>query len=242
MWVISQLRDVSVPVHRRRLCWTFLSQCGTATDASLFDELLRKRQVDPTFDPGIDAAIACLIALDGERGLSRVERDFLANPDAEYVDTFAAIGAIRVHGTDLKVLPRERLATALRHVLNRPALADLVISDLARWEDWSAIDRVVELFERATEETRFVKPAAVLYLKSCPLPAAAKALEKLRTIDSTAVELAEASMMFNRGLATVPVPPPDEDDSSTETPERGPARVAERPSRKAAVAEETGEE
>ena len=202
-WVINQLRDVSVPRHHRRLCWTFLSQCGTASDTSLFDESLRSRRIDATFDPGMDAAIACFIALGGEQGLTRIEQDYLANPDAEYLDSFAAISAIRVHGTDLNFLPRDRLAAALRHVLSRPALADLVIADLARWEDWSAMDRVVELFVGATEETRFVKPAAVLYLKNCPLPAAAEALDRLRAIDPKAVQLAESSMMFYPGLATV---------------------------------------
>jgi hypothetical protein len=208
-WVISQLRDASVPVHRRRLCWTFLSQSGTKQDANLFDEILQKRNRDATFDPGMDAAIGCYLSLAGEPALARVERDYLANPDVSYLDTFAAVGAIRVHGTELSVFPRERLSAALRHVLNQPALADLVISDLARWEDWSAIDRVAMLFQEATEETRFVKPAAVLYLKSCPLPAAAESLEKLRAIDSKTVQAAEASMRFYGGLATVPVPPPD---------------------------------
>ncbi|QEF96409.1 hypothetical protein Mal15_04370 [Stieleria maiorica] len=214
-WVISQLRDASVPVHRRRLCWTFLSQCGTAADASLFDEMLRKREVDATFDPGMDAAIACFIALAGERGLGRVEQAYLASSDAEYLDSFAAINAIRVHGTQLKVLPRERLAAALRLMLCRPTLADLVIPDLARWGDWSMIDRVAKLFEEANEEARFVKPAAVLYLKTCPLPAAAEALERLRAIDAQTVQAAEASMRFYNGPTTVPVPPPSDDDASS---------------------------
>ncbi len=225
-WVISQLRDASVPVHRRRLCWTFLCQCGTAADAGLFDELLRKRENDATFDPGMDAAMGCFISLSGEPALARIERDYLSNPDASYLDTFAAIGAIRVHGTELKVLSRERLAAALRHVLNQPALADLVIPDLARWEDWSAIDRVAELFEEANEETRFVRPVAVLYLKTCPLPAARVSLEKLREIDPKTVESAEASMRFYGRLATVPVPAPDPDKASLGAKESDASEVA----------------
>ena len=231
MWVRNQLRDASVPRHRRRLCWMLLSQCGTAADAQLFDESLGRRQVDPTFDPGMDAAIACYIGLSGEKGLARIEREFLANPDAEYLDSFAAISAIRVHGTELNVLPRERLAASLRIMLNRPTLADLVISDLARWEDWTAVDRIIELFEGATEETRFVKPAAVLYLKSCPLPDASQALDRLRGIDPQAVELAESSMKFYPGLATIPVPPPDQEESSPEAADRATPRLAEKPPR-----------
>ncbi|MDG2221986.1 MAG: hypothetical protein P8L85_11430 [Rubripirellula sp.] len=211
-WVIAQLRDTSVPLHRRRLCWTLLSQCGTATDAGLFDDSLSERRADPTFQPGMDAAIACFISLGGEQALARIERDFLANAAAADSDCFSAVSAIRVHGTELDVIPRERLAKALRNLLARPELADLVIPDLARWGDWSAIDRMVELFQISTEETALLKPAAVRYLKTCPLPDATAALDRLREIDGNAVQVAEASMLFNFGRASLPVPPPDPDD------------------------------
>ena len=224
-WVKGQLRDASVPRHRRRLCWTFLSQCGTVEDVHLFDELLAKRRVDHTFDPGMDAAISCFISLGGERALARIEADYLANPNADYLDCFAAVSAIRVHGTELNLIPRARLAKALRFLLNRPELADLVISDLARWKDWSVIDRIVELFEKSTEETSFLKPAAVRYLTACPLPAATEALKRLREIDSKAVELAEMSMKFYSGLAALPVPPPDEQTNGGEVPSA--PRIAE---------------
>ncbi|MGB0596100.1 MAG: hypothetical protein ACPGLY_05390 [Rubripirellula sp.] len=211
-WVIAQLRDTAVPLHRRRLCWTFLSQCGTAQDTGLFDDALRKRRSDPSFNPGMDAAISCFISLGGEQALARIEQDFLANPATKESDCFSAVSAIRVHGTELNVIPRERLATALRHLLARPELADLVIPDLSRWGDWSAIDRMVELFQISTEETALLKPAAVRYLKTCPLPDATAALEKLRAIDGNAVQVAEASMRFNLGRASLPVPPPDLDE------------------------------
>ncbi|MEM6692820.1 MAG: hypothetical protein AAF664_25555, partial [Planctomycetota bacterium] len=212
-WIVAQLRDDSLPTHRRRLCWTFLSQCGLPSDTSLFDEMLQKRDVDPTFDPGMDAAIACYISLGGETALARIESDFLSSQDAAYTDSFSAVSAIRVHGTDLDILPRERLAKALRQLLGRPDLADLVIPDLARWEDWSAIDQMVKLFRNSSEESHLARPAAVMYLKACPLPEATLALAKLKTIDPSAVEQAELSMMLYRGLPAVPVPPPETEDS-----------------------------
>lgn len=214
-WVIGQLRDKTVPVHRRRLCWTFLSQCGTQDDAQLFSEMLRLREDDPTFDPGMDAAMSCFISLGGERALAQIERDHLQPSNANYLDCYAAVSAIRVHGTELDVIPRERLATAMRLVLEIPALADMVIPDLARWKDWTAIDRVVELFEMSEQETLFVKPNVVLYLKACPLPTAKNALQKLRQIDPAAVEQAEASLQRYPGVATVPVPPPVEPKTPT---------------------------
>jgi hypothetical protein len=231
-WIIDVVRDPSVPVHRRRLCWTLLSQCGTPDDTLLFDELLRLRQADQKFNPAMDSAIACFISLGGESALSRIERDYLEKPDASYLDVFAAVSAIRVHGTDLNVLPRQRLAIALGKILSRAELADLVIADLARWEDWSAIDRVVTLFETATEETHFIKPVVVLYLKACPLAEADTALNRLRALDPQTIRAAEASLLFYPGVATVPVPlPADEEPSQTLAVPKSP-RVTEKQSTK----------
>ncbi len=228
-WVIATLLNPTVNRHRRRLCWTFLSQCGKAADAKLFHGVSRKSKDDPTFEVGMDAAISCFITLGGEQALACVERDYLANPDAEYLDSFAAINAIRVQGTELKNISRERLARSLRHVLSRPSLADLVIPDLARWEDWGAMDTIVQLFGRLTEEHRLVKQATVLYLKRCPLPAAARALERLRTSDPEAVRAAESSMLFYPGLATVPVPPPTDESGASDKEAAGIPRITELP-------------
>ncbi len=225
-WVIAQLQDTSLPRHRRRLCWTFLSQCGLPTDAGLFDDSLKKRQADPLFDPGMDAAIACYITLGGEALLLRIERDYLSNREASYVDAFAAVSAIRVHGTELDVFSRERLSKSLRQLLQRPELADLVIPDLARWGDWSAIDRMEELFKFPTEKNAMLRPATVLYLKNCPLPSAAETLDRLRAIDAKTVRMAESSMLMHSGVASIPVPPPDIE--AQEPTESAVPRVAEK--------------
>ena len=44
-------------------------------------------------------------------------------------------------------MPRKRILQGLHHVLERPELADLIIPDLARWEDWSQADRLAQLFK-----------------------------------------------------------------------------------------------
>ena len=217
-WVIDQLRDLSVPLHQRRLCWTFLSQCGKLKDTNLFDESVQARQADPQFEPGMNAAISCYVRLGGEAALARIERDYLVNPSAKFSDAFAAIHAIRVHGTELKIISRSRLARALRLALARSDLADLVIPDLARWKDWSAIGQVVELFQASNDENRLLKPTIVMYLKACPLPQASVALERLRRVDSKSVQDAESSMMLYPGLPSLPVPPPEIEGSSTSRP------------------------
>lgn len=211
-WVIASLRDPDVPIHHRRLCWTLLSQCGTEQDVQLFDQAFARRTIEPDYEVGLDAAISCYLCLGGVTALERVEREFLSAESAGSSDGFAAVQALRVHGTELRVIPRQRLAAAMARMLKYPQVADLVISDLARWQDWSHVERMVELFRSATAETPLLKPAVIQYLKACPEPTAKQAIETLRGIDPLTVKRVEASLLFTPGAAGVPVPPPDTDE------------------------------
>jgi hypothetical protein len=79
---------------------------------------------------------------------------------------------------------------SLKLLLDEPKLADLVIADLARWEDWSAVDRLVTLFKEAQDDNIFVREPIVNYLRACPLPEAAAAITELEAIDPQAVRRA----------------------------------------------------
>ena len=84
-------------------------------------------------------------------------------------------------------------------ILQRPELADLVIPDLARWEDWSQIDRLVELFKTADEKSSWVRVPVINYLRACPKPEATTKLDELKEIDPAA---------FKRATSFFPVPQP----------------------------------
>ena len=51
---------------------------------------------------------------------------FLKNKQCEYADTYAAIMALRFHGNEADIVSKKRLVKGLRHMLERPQLADLV--------------------------------------------------------------------------------------------------------------------
>ncbi len=73
----------------------------------------------------------------------------------------------------------------------------MVIPDLARWEDWTQIDRLSELFKSADEKSSWVRVPVINYLRACPLPEAAERLEELKEIDPAA---------FKRATSFFPVP------------------------------------
>jgi hypothetical protein len=198
--VVAWVTDQKVPVSRRRLYLTMLGVCGTPKDADLLEGMIRSD--DRQTRAGLDALVAAYLTLKGPDGMPLVEDLFLKNPQAEYVETYAVIMALRFHGQEEKVIPRERLLQGLRLILERPQLADLVIPDLARWEDWSSMDRLVTLFKNSDDESSWVRVPVINYLRACPLPAAKAAIEELAKIDPDAVK--RANTLFPFGGAAVP--------------------------------------
>ena len=75
-------------------------------------------------------------------------------------------------------------------MLKRPQLADLVIPDLARWEDWSCMDQLVDLFKNADDKSSWVKVPVVNYLRACPLPKAKDHIKELEILDPESVKRA----------------------------------------------------
>jgi hypothetical protein len=160
------------------------------------------RNEDRQVRAALDALIACYLNLTHGDGMPLVEDLFLKNTNAEYTDTYAAIMALRFHGQETKVVPKARLTEAMRHMLDRPQLADLVIPDLARWQDWSVMDRLVKLFKNADDDSIWVRVPVINYLRACPLPEAKTYIEELAKIDPEAVK--RASQFFPIGAATPP--------------------------------------
>ena len=153
--LLEWIEDTSLPPDRKRLYLVLLGISGKAEDAKLLESLLRSE--DPNKRAGLDAMIACYVTLLGDDGLKLIDELFLANKKSQYADTYAAIMALRFHGTDGGIISKDRVLKSMQLILLRPELADLVIPDLARWEDWSQIDRLVELFKTADEKSSWVR-------------------------------------------------------------------------------------
>ncbi|MCG8648726.1 MAG: hypothetical protein MI861_02775 [Pirellulales bacterium] len=204
--LIRWISDPEVSSDRRRLYLTMLGICGDQKDLPLLEEMLRSTQ--KSVRSGLDALVACYLTLAGEQGLPLINELFLNNDKAPYSETHAAIMAIRFHGTEGGVIPRSALVESLHHVLKRRDLADLVIPDLARWNDWSQIEQLSDLFVNADPDNNWVRVPVVNYLRACPLPEAKEALKKLEEIDPESVRRANS-------FFSIPVPARDTGSSSS---------------------------
>jgi hypothetical protein len=203
--LLARISDRNVPASRRRMYLTMLGVCGQPEDVASLEELIRSS--DREMKTALDAMIACYLTLKGPEGMPLIEELFLGNPKAEYTDTYSAIMALRFHGQEEQAVPKDRLLAGFRLMLDRPELADLVIPDLARWEDWSAMPRLVELFKNATEESNWVRVPVINYLRACPLPEAKAQIDELAQIDPDAVKRANSFFPFAAGAPPVPPPP-----------------------------------
>lgn len=198
-WIESK----DVPASRRRLYFTMLGVAGTDADLPVLEKMLKA--TDRKTKAGLDAMIAAYLTIRGPSGVKLIEEQFISKKDAQYADTYAAIMALRFHGSEADIIPKDRVLEALRLMLDRPQLADLVIPDLARWEDWTVIDRLVDLFIKADDKSSWVRVPVINYLRACPLPEAEVKIKELEKIDPAAVKRARTFFPFT----------PSEDEASS---------------------------
>ncbi|MEC9094484.1 MAG: hypothetical protein VX438_17380 [Planctomycetota bacterium] len=184
------IEDKDIPASRKGLYFTLLGIAGNESDADFLKALMGSG--DDRKKAALDSMIACFITLKGPAGLKTVEKLFLANKQASYSDAFAAIAALRFHGSETQVLKKTQIVASLRYMLDREDLADLVIPDLARWEDWSVLEKLVQLFKEADPETSWVRMPVVNYLRACPLPKAKKYMSDLEKLDPKTFKRARA--------------------------------------------------
>ena len=189
--LVKRVLDPEVVPSRRRLYLTMLGVCGNDKDLPVLEKLLKVK--DPKFKAGLDATVACYLVLRGEKGLPLIEDLFLKQETDEYTDIYSVVMALRILGQEKNgPIPLPRIVQTMRLVLDHPRVADQAIMDLARWQDWTVVDRLVTLFKSDDQDvSSWVRVPVVNYLRACPLPKAKEYLAELRKIDPKAVRQSE---------------------------------------------------
>ena len=205
-WVSSKETSAT----RLGLYGLMLGLCGNSEDASLMEQRITENVDD--FRIGIDGVIGGYLLLTGESGLAVIEKSKLLDKKAPFSETFAAMQALRFLWTyGGGRIPPERLKSSMRLLLDRPELADLVISDLARWKDWSQQEKVMQMYGTEDFNVPGIKRAIIRYMiastKDTPGGGAAeppehvvsgtKYLKQLRDKDAKMVNEAERFFFLN---------------------------------------------
>lgn len=205
--LLDFLRNPEIEENRRRLYYTMLGICGTKEDLPFLEELIAKGPIAES--KGLDALVACYLCLKGGDGLQLIEKEFLTARYVEFSKVHQVIAALRFHGTEVSIVDRQQLLRTMRKLLEQPKLADIVIPDLARWEDWSVLDQLVSMFKESTSSSSWIRVPIFKYLSVCPLPAAKQYLDELKQLDPAAYQRAN----FLSNLKPGPDPPTDEIES-----------------------------
>ena len=194
--IAKWLTDPDTLPNRLALYGLLLGLCGNDDDARMM--LAKINQPAAGFPLGLDGLISGYLVLAGEKGLDAIDASKLQNKNAELSEIYAAAQGVRfvwTYGNGR--ISQDRLRQSMRGLLDRHELADLVIADLARWEDWSVMDRLMKTYGKVGDSQPGVKRAIVHYMvvaakaKGQPAEQAKANLVKLRQQDPALVKSAE---------------------------------------------------
>lgn len=168
--------DPETPVTRIALYGMMLGLCGTKEDAAIMEQ--RIMTIDSDFRLGLEGIMSGYLMLTGEDGLQKLEdakirqRTYTDSNGEEkklpFSETYATVNTLRfMKKYEPERIPFERLAASMYLLLERPELSDLVIPDLARWQDWSAQERLMEMFDEEEFQIPSIKRAIVRYMLAC---------------------------------------------------------------------------
>ena len=184
--LIKKIENPQTPPNLKKLYYTLLTICGTKNELPFIVSQIEKEK--STASESLPALIACYLSLSGADGLPYIEQTYLLQEGSDYERRAgAAITALRFHGQEASVIEREKIIEVFNHMLERPTLGARILSDLARWKDWSAVDRVAQVFIDAQGDKLWVREPAARYLLACPNDDAKQHIHNLEKIDELAV-------------------------------------------------------
>lgn len=166
------------------------SQEDSAANANTLRTAIEQQRED--FRAGFDGLLAGYLLLEPVEALQLIDERYIANADARPGDTRHALHALRFCIEYARGPNKEAILAVMRHGLHRPAFAPDVVTDLARWQDWSPVDEIAALFETSGEANKAPLQRAVIgYLKACPTTRSRDHLERLRANDPQTVSAIE---------------------------------------------------
>jgi hypothetical protein len=151
------------PQPRLGLYGMMLGLCGNDKDAKVLADKISEKSAD--FRIGVDGMISGYLLLTGTPGLAHIDDWKFKDHTVAFSETDAAMMGLRfMFQYAGGRIPNERLMQSMRILLERPELADLVIADLARWNDWSVQDRLMDLYGKGEYNIPSIKRAIIRYM------------------------------------------------------------------------------
>ncbi len=200
--ILGWLQDPKTPVTRTGFYGMLAGICGHPEDAPILEKKIVT--LDADFRLGIEGVMAGYMMICGEEGLKKLEEVKILSKTAiskdgkeitlPFSETYAVMQALRFMWTyEPDRLPKDRLKQSMHLLLERKEMADLVITDLARWKDWSIQDRLMTMYSDENYDIPAIRRAIVRYMYYCSQEKNEPGADGTRTSTADAVK-AEANM------------------------------------------------
>ena len=174
--ILGWLQDPKTPVTRTGFYGMLAGICGHPEDAPILEKKIMT--LDADFRLGIEGVMAGYMMICGEEGLKKLEEAKILSKTAiskdgkeivlPFSETYAVMQALRFMWTyEPDRLPKDRLKQSMHLLLERKEMADLVITDLARWKDWSIQDRLMNMYSDEKYDIPAIRRAIVRFLYYC---------------------------------------------------------------------------
>jgi hypothetical protein len=187
--IAGWLKDPNTPDFRYGLYASMLGHCGKNEHADLLRSLLDNPQKRVT--SGVDGILAGYIMLEPKEGFAYLS-SILKDPAKDFTLRYAALRAVRFFWDSRPdLIAKKDLLQAVSELLDQGDIADLVIEDLRKWQQWQVSDRVLGLRNKASHNVPIVRRAILRYALACPGREAALFVEEQRKKDARMVQDAE---------------------------------------------------
>jgi hypothetical protein len=189
-WVQSEI----LPDERRGGFALLLGLARTPAEREASAQVLRTLIDQPRedFRAGFDGVLGAYLLLEPEAALRLIDERYVTPPDARPGDTRHALNALRFCMEYRRGPKREAMLEVMHHGLARPAVAADIITDLARWKDWSRIDGIAALYDPTSgKDGAPLRRAVIGYLKVCPEATAKAQFERIRALDPDGINRIE---------------------------------------------------
>jgi hypothetical protein len=191
--VRRQLHDPATPADRIGVLALLLGLCGDKSDAAVLGGLLDQSPPAERVRENLGGFLAALTTLDPDAGWRRIAA-VLADTKRSFDQRLAAVGAVRFFQAAKPAEVRAQVIAAYRPVIAQPDFADVPVEDLRRWGWWDLTADILPLLDRPSHAAPVVRRGLVRYALTCPDPAAAAAVGRVRTANPKLVAGVEASL------------------------------------------------
>lgn len=194
--------------ERLGLFGMLLGLCGNDNDAEFLRQQINQGSGDD-IRFGVEGLMGGLLLLSGEDGLQFIEESRMQNPEASALESLAIVHALQFVWTyESELIPKERLRKSLHPMLANEAVREIAITDLSRWNDWSLVSKLEQIYTTSHEDDPGSTRAIVGYLTTCQKSDAATAeqvaqaaalLDRIRQEQPRLVRMVETSLRYSNG-------------------------------------------